>query len=161
MEPLESTSIWMIQSGISRLLANFPDRDFAPVHRERYNRLLIKETEYIRDFLILHYNATERDDAPFWEYCRTMAIPERLQEKVAIYRNNGRTFREDEELFNDTSWFAVLTGQCGQPKSYDPVAEMMSVEETGKRLAQIRTAVFNSADFMPTHREFIDQNCAA
>ncbi|MGK2926623.1 MAG: tryptophan halogenase family protein [Lysobacterales bacterium] len=161
MEPLESTSIWMIQSGISRLLANFPDRDFAPVHRERYNRLLIKETEYIRDFLILHYNATERDDAPFWEYCRNMAIPERLQEKVAIYRNNGRTFREDEELFNDTSWFAVLTGQCGKPKSYDPVAEMMSVEETGKRLKQIREAVFNSADYMPTHREFIEQNCAA
>jgi tryptophan halogenase len=161
MEPLESTSIWMIQSGISRLLSNFPDRDFPQVHIDRYNRVLLKETEYIRDFLILHYHATEREDTPFWDYCRTMDIPERLREKMALYRNNGRTFREDEELFNDTSWFAVLTGQCGQPAGYDPVAEMMSVEETERRLAQIRSAISNSADYMPGHREFIEKNCAA
>jgi tryptophan halogenase len=161
MEPLESTSIWMIQSGISRLLANFPDRTFAQVDIDRYNRVLIKETEFIRDFLVLHYKATKRDDTPFWNYCRTMSIPERLEEKMAIYRNNGRTFREEEELFNDTSWFAVLSGQCGTPRTYDPVAEMMSVEEIRKRLDQIRGAVATSADYMPTHREFIEQNCAA
>jgi tryptophan halogenase len=161
MEPLESTSIWMIQSGISRLLSNFPDRDFPQVHINRYNRVLLTETEYIRDFLILHYHATERDDTPFWDYCRSMEVPERLSEKMALYRNNGRTFREDEELFNDTSWFAVLTGQCGKPAAYDPVAEMMSVEETERRLAQIRSAIANSADYMPSHREFIEKNCAA
>lgn len=161
MEPLESTSIWMIQSGISRLLANFPDRTFPEVDINRYNRMLVKETELIRDFLILHYKATERDDSPFWDYCRTMSVPERLEEKMQIYLNNGRTFREDEELFNDTSWFAVLTGQLGKPRSYDPVAEMMSVEETSRRLDQIRSAISNSADYMPSHREFIEKNCAA
>ena len=161
MEPLESTSIWMIQSGISRLLANFPDRHFAQVDIDRYNRVLIEETEYIRDFLILHYKATNRDDSPFWDYCRTMSIPPRLQEKMDIFTHNGRTFREADELFNDTSWFAVLVGQLGSPQGYDPVAEMMSVEEIQNRLVQIRETIANSADYMPNHREFILQNCAA
>ena len=161
MEPLESTSIWMIQSGISRLLANFPGRDFAPVDAERYNRVLIQETEWIRDFLILHYVATERDDTPFWNYCRTMDIPERLVEKMRVYDNSGRCFREGEELFNDTSWFAVLTGQCRMPRSYDPVAEMMNMEETTARLQEIRGIIEKSADYMPDHRAFIAEHCAA
>jgi tryptophan halogenase len=161
MEPLESTSIWMIQTGISRLLSNFPDRSFAQVDIDRYNRALVEETEYIRDFLILHYKANDRDDAPFWDYCRNMSIPERLDEKICVYLNSGRTFREHEELFNDTSWFAVLSGQYGKPRSYDPVADLLTLEETAGRLEQIRTAVANSADYMPDHREFIAQHCAA
>lgn len=161
MEPLESTSIWMIQTGIARLLSNFPDRNFSQVHIDRYNRVLIEETEYIRDFLILHYKASERDDSPFWDYCRNMNIPERLDEKIRLYRDNGRTFRENDELFNDTSWFAVLTGQYGAPRSYDPVADLLSLDETRQRLDQIRQAVANSADYMTDHREFIRQNCAA
>jgi tryptophan halogenase len=160
MEPLESTSIWMIQTGIARLLSNFPDRNFSQVHIDRYNRVLIEETEYIRDFLILHYKASERDDSPFWDYCRNMDIPERLDEKIRLYRDNGRTFRENDELFNDTSWFAVLTGQYGAPRSYDPVADLLSLDETRQRLDQIRQAVANSADYMTDHREFIRQNCA-
>ena len=161
MEPLESTSIYMIQNGISRLLSNFPDRSFAPVDRERYNRVLIQETEWIRDFLILHYYATERDDTPFWRYCRSMEIPERLAEKLRVYDNNGRTFRESGELFNDTSWFAVLTGQCRRPRSFDPVAEMMSEAETQRRLEEIRSVIVKSAEQMPDHRQFIAQHCAA
>ena len=161
MEPLESTSIWMIQSGISRLLANFPGRDFAQVDIDRYNRVLRQESEWIRDFLVLHYVATERDDSPFWNYCRNMKIPERLAEKIRVYDNSGRCFREGEELFNDTSWFAVLTGQCRMPRSYDPVAEMMTMEETETRLEEIRGVVERSADYMPGHAEFIAQNCAA
>ena len=161
MEPLESTSIWMIQNGISRLLANFPDAGFAQVDIDRYNRILIEETEHIRDFLILHYKATEREDTAFWRYCRNMPIPERLEEKIRVYENSGRTFREHEELFNDTSWFAVMTGQLGPPRGYDPVAEILSVEETKRRLDQIRGAIANSADYMPDHRKFIEENCAA
>jgi tryptophan halogenase len=161
MEPLESTSIWMIQTGIARLLSNFPSTAFSQVDIDRYNRVIIEETEYIRDFLILHYHATERDDTAFWDYCRNMRIPERLDEKMRIYRNSGRTFRENDELFNDTSWFAVLTGQYGMPNSYDPVADLLEFDETRKRLEQIRTATANSADYMTGHREFIRQNCAA
>jgi tryptophan 7-halogenase len=161
MEPLESTSIWMIQSGIARLLTHFPTRSFAPVDIARYNRILKTETEEIRDFLILHYHATERTDTPFWNYCRTMDIPERLKEKMRVFRNAGRTFRENEELFNDTSWFAVMAGQGLRPQGYDPVANLLSLEETTARLAHIREAVSNSADFMPRHRDFINEHCAA
>jgi tryptophan halogenase len=161
MEPLESTSIWMIQTGIARLLSNFPDRDFATSDIDRYNRVLIEETEYIRDFLVLHYKATDRDDSPFWDYCRNMPIPERLDEKLRVYKNNGRTFREHDELFNDTSWFAVLTGQCGAPRTYDPVANLLSLDETKTRLNHIREATANSADYMSNHRKFIEENCAA
>jgi len=161
MEPLESTSIWMIQSGIARLLTNFPDRNFAQTDIDRYNRVLVEETEFIRDFLILHYKATDRDDSPFWDYCRNMSIPERLDEKMRVYKTNGRTFREHDELFNDTSWFAVLNGQCGRPGSYDPVANLLSLEETKLRLDQIREATANSADYMTGHNAFIKENCAA
>jgi tryptophan halogenase len=161
MEPLESTSIWMIQSGISRLLSNFPDRRFAQVDQDRYNRVLIEESEFIRDFLILHYHATDRDDSPFWRYCRTMAIPERLAEKMRVFQNSGRCFREHDELFNDTSWFAVMVGQGMMAERYDPVADHMSLAETQSRLAHIREAVAKSSDYMPTHHDFIAQNCAA
>ncbi len=161
MEPLESTSIWMIQSGIARLLTMFPDKSFAPADIARYNRILKTETEEIRDFLILHYNATTRDDTPFWDYCRNMSIPDRLAEKIRVYQNAGRTFRENEELFNETSWFAVMAGQGLRPQTYDPVANLLSLEETGVRLASIRDSVANSADYMPLHRHFIEDNCAA
>ena len=88
-------------------------------------------------------------------------VGQRLAEKMRVYSNNGRTFREHEELFNDTSWFAVLNGQCGSPRSYDPVANLLSLEETKRRLDQIRQATANSADYMTNHREFIEKNCAA
>jgi tryptophan halogenase len=161
MEPLESTSLWMIQSGISRLMAMFPDRGFDPATTARYNRILLTEYEEIRDFLILHYHATERTDTPFWEYCRTMEIPDRLAEKMRVYRAHGRVFRENEELFNDTSWFAVMWGQLLRPAGYDPVADSMSLDQTRARLAEIERAVANSAEYMPRHRDFIRQHCAA
>lgn len=161
LEPLESTSIWLIQSGLSRLMAMFPDRDFDPATIARYNRILATEYAEIRDFLILHYKATERDDSPFWDYCRTMPVPDRLQEKMDVFREHGRTFRENEELFNDTSWFAVMWGQLMKPKAYDPVADVLSLAETRERLDHIRAAISNSADYMPLHRDFIRQHCGA
>ena len=110
---------------------------------------------------MLHYNATQRDDTPFWNYCRTMAIPESLIEKYRVFRTYGRVFRENEELFNDTSWFAVMLGQLMTPKTYDPVADVLSAEETRRRLDEIRSAVKASADHMPMHRKFIQEHCAA
>ncbi|GAA4763500.1 tryptophan 7-halogenase [Stakelama sediminis] len=161
MEPLESTSIWMIQTGIARLLSNFPDRSFASVDRDRYNRLMVEESEYIRDFLVLHYKATRRDDTPFWNYCRTMPVPDRLAEKIRVFENSGRCFRENDELFNDTSWFAVMVGQGLQARRYDPVADLLSFEETRARLAHIRSAVLASEQHMPDQAQFIQEHCAA
>jgi tryptophan halogenase len=161
MEPLESTSIWMIQSGIARLLTMFPDKSFAPVDIARYNRIMTTDTQEIRDFLILHYKVTQRDDTPFWDYCRNMDIPDRLIEKMAVYANTGRAFRENDELFNETSWFAVMAGQGMMPRSYDPVAQLLSIAETDTRLTQLRGAVAASSDYMPKHSDFIRDNCAA
>jgi tryptophan halogenase len=93
MEPLESTSIWMIQSGISRLLSNFPDRGFPQVDIDRYNRVLLRETEFIRDFLVLHYKATRRDDSPFWDYCRTMSVPDAWRRRCAFTSTGARSAR--------------------------------------------------------------------
>jgi tryptophan halogenase len=161
MEPLESTSIHMVQSGIAQLLSHFPDRTFPQVDVDRYNRVIAWEAERVRDFLVLHYNATVRNDSPFWDYCRTMPVPDGLAEKYALYRSKGRIFRENEELFNDTSWMAVLVGQGVRAGGYDPVAEVLSVEETRARLANIRQVISNSADHMPPHAEFIRTHCAA
>ncbi len=161
LEPLESTAIWLVQSGLSRFLTMFPDRNFNQADIDRYNRIMQTDYEEIRDFLILHFHATERDDSPFWDYCRTMEIPERLAEKMRVFRSHGRCFRENEELFNDTSWFAVMHGQLMKAESHDPVADAMSLEETRERLAHIREAIANSADYMPKHRDFVMEHCAA
>jgi tryptophan 7-halogenase len=161
LEPLESTSIWLIQSGLSRFLTMFPDRHFNQADTDRYNRIMTTDYEEIRDFLVLHYHATERDDSPFWNYCRNMEVSERLAEKMRVYKSHGRCFRENEELFNDTSWFAVMHGQLMKPQSYDPVANIMSLDETRARLAHIREAIANSADYMPKQRDFIREHCAA
>jgi tryptophan halogenase len=161
MEPLESTSIHLVQSGIARLLTMFPDRTFAQADIDRFNRTSTTEWEQVRDFLAMHYHATERDDTPFWTYCRNMDVPETLKEKYRVFASHGRVFRENEELFNDTSWFAVMIGQLLKPQSYDPVAEAMSLAETRSRLDEIRAAVKTSADYMPTQAQFIKDNCSA
>jgi tryptophan halogenase len=139
----------------------FPDRSFQQADIDRFNRISAFEYEIVREFLVLHYKATERDDSPFWDYCRNMAIPERLQEKIRVFQAYGRTFRENDELFSDTSWFAVMVGQLMKPRAYDPVADIMALDETRKRLKHIAETVHNSAEYMPTHKQFIAENCAA
>ncbi len=161
LEPLESTSIHLIQSGISKLLQMFPDRHFRQSDIDRYNRVTTFEYERVRDFIILHYHATQRDDSEFWNYVRTMSVPDYLQDKMDLFRGYGRIFRENEELFNDTSWFAVMIGQNIRPRGYDPVADVLSDEETAVRLSDIRNAIANSADYMPLQSDYIAETCAA
>jgi tryptophan 7-halogenase len=160
MEPLESTSIWLIQSGLARLMSMFPDRSFAQGTIDRYNRVLIHEYELIRDFLILHYKATERDDSSFWKRCRTMDVPDLLAEKLQVFRDYGRVFRDEDELFGEASWFAVMAGQGVSSRTHDPVADVLSVEDAGRRLEQIGETIRNSVAFMPSHRRFIEEHCA-
>ncbi|OLF81101.1 tryptophan halogenase [Maricaulis sp. W15] len=161
LEPLESTSIHLIQSGIAKLLQMFPRTSFEQADIDRFNARTKEEFERVRDFIILHYNATTRDDTPFWDHCRTMQIPPGLAEKYRIFESYGRVFRENDELFNDTSWFAVMIGQGLKPRSFDPVAECLSEDETRRRLAQIRQAMQTSSDHMPAHADFIAKTCAA
>ena len=161
IEPLESTSIHLIQSGIAKLMQMFPDKRFEPADRERFNRMTQVETEQVRDFIILHYHLTERDDTPFWDRCRTMDVPDSLKEKYRLFEGYGRIFRENDELFNDTSWMAVMVGQGLKARGYDPVADVLTLDETRARLAEIRRVMRTSADYMPLQTEFIRNNCAA
>jgi len=161
MEPLESQSIHLIQVGIARLLAMFPDRDFRQPDIDRYNRVMAFEYEKIRDFIILHFKATQRNDTPYWDYLREMPIPDYLADKIAMFESYGRIFRENDELFNDTSWFAVMVGQGLLPKGYDPMVDVMSNEELVRRMADIKSVIAKSAEVMPGHFEFIRANCDA
>ncbi|MGK6356779.1 tryptophan halogenase family protein [Sphingomonas sp. DT-207] len=159
MEPLESTSIHLVQTGIIKLLSMFPDRNFHQADIDFYNRITALEYEHIRDFLILHYHANERSE-PFWAHCRNMEIPDSLKEKLALWRNHARVFRVDEELFAETSWIAVLEGQGVQPRGYDPLADTMPAEKLHDLLPRIRAAIARGAEAMPRHEDFIAANCA-
>ena len=161
IEPLESTSIHLIQSGVAKLLQMFPSNGFSQPDIDRYNRVTTFEYERIRDFIVLHYHATRRDDTEFWNYTRNMPIPDYLADKMALFESHGRIFRENDELFNDTSWFSVMIGQGLRPRDYDPVADVLSAEQTAERMTNIRNTVANSAGYIPSHEEFIAQNCDA
>jgi len=161
LEPLESTSIHLVQSGIARLMTLFPDRNFNPFEIARFNERTIKEYVDIRDFLVLHYKATERDDSDYWNYCRTLDPPEGLAYKLDMFRLNGRIFREHEELFTETSWLAVMVGQGIEAKGYHPAADLLPDDETLKRLAHVRDVVARTADALPTQEEFFERHGSA
>jgi tryptophan halogenase len=161
LEPLESTSIHLIQAGISKLLALFPDLGFNPALANEYNRLTDIQTEQIRDFLILHYQATERDDSAFWRDCQAMEIPDSLLRKLELFRANGRLFRYEDELFSETSWLAVLLGQGITPSTYDPLVETVPEEPVKETLARMAALMASTAEKMPRHAEWIARNCSA
>ena len=161
IEPLESTSIHLIQSGISKLLALFPDKRFNPVERAEYNRLMQNVFEDIRDFIILHYKATRRSDSPFWDYCRMMDVPDSLATRLELWRAKGRVFREGHELFGTESWVAVLLGQGIVPEEPEPAAAAIEPEFIAEALDKMRLSYRRMAEQMPTHAEFIAQACPA
>lgn len=159
LEPLESTSIYLIQSCIARLVNLLPDRDFSPVLIDRYNAQARFEFERIRDFIILHYHATERDDAPLWNYCRTMSIPEQLANNIRLFRDSGRFFRDAEEMFALPSWVQVMLGQHIVPRSYHPAVDEMPDDELVKFAESVRKVIANCVDAMPMHSQFIARYC--
>jgi len=161
LEPLESTSIHLIQNGIAKLLSHFPGRDFDPANIDAYNRRIRFDYERIRDFVILHYHANERTDSPFWTRCREMEIPETLARKIELFRSHGLVVREGDELFVEIGWFQVLTGQNIEPRSYHPMADKLTGEELSGFFTDIGTIVAGTASRLPTHEDFIAQHCAA
>ncbi len=161
VEPLESTSIHLIQLGISRLLALFPDQGFAPLERDEYNRGMQSSFESVRDFITLHYKLTARDDTPFWSYCREMDIPESLERKIALFRGRGRNLRTEGELFGLTSWVAVMLGQNAWPEDYDPCVDALDESKVADLIDRVQRSVDQTVSAMPAHLEFIHKSGAA
>ncbi len=160
MEPLESTSIHLIQAGISKLLALFPDRDFDPLVIDEYNRIAINEFERIRDFIILHYKLTTRTDSELWRYCSAMSVPDTVQWKIEHFRRHGRLLARDADLFGPASWLAVHMGQNNVPQGADPLLAHRGMDSR-EWLRKLEAAMAAAAGNLPTHQAYIDRHCKA
>ena len=160
MEPLESTSIHLIQSTIARLTSFFPDQHFNPADIDEFNRQADFEMERIRDFLILHYKATERSDSEFWNYCRTMSIPATLQAKLDLWEQNARIFRESNEMFSEISWVEVFLGQHRTPRGYHPLVDALPKQKIIDFMRSVESTMHRCVEAMPTHAEFVAEHCA-
>ena len=161
LEPLESTSIYLIQSGIARLIDMLPDRRMSPALQSRYNAEEAFELERIRDFLILHYHATARRDSEFWKYCANMAIPPELEEKIRLFRDSGRFYRHADEFFALTSWVQVMIGQGIVPAGYHPLVDAVPAQELAQLGESVRGVIAACVAAMPAHEEFIARCCRA
>ncbi len=161
LEPLESTSIYLVQSALARFMEVFPRETINPCVRNKFNADTITEYERIRDFLIAHYKLTERDDSAFWTHCRTMDIPDSLKTRLDIFENDGLLPDYPHDLFRDTSWFSVLVGQGMYPKAYHPLADAISRDELISRMSQVRQWVTSRANALPSHSDYIDRVKAA
>ena len=160
LEPLESTSIHMIQSAIQRIIDFFPDQGFSASDIAEYNRQTRFETERIRDFIILHYHLNQRDE-PFWRACAAMEIPETLRHKIELYRAHGRLLRVDNELFTEDGWLQVFTGQNLFPERYHPLVDLQPEAEIRNYLQSVKTVVGKCVEVMPDHAAYIAQHCAS
>ena len=161
LEPLESTSIHLIQSGVSRLLALFPHTGIDPAEVEEYNRQMGLEFERIRDFIILHYHLNERTDSQFWIDRRMMSVPEDLTRKMALFAANGVIYRDQEDLFTESSWLQVMLGQGIVPRGYHPMADQLSDADLEGFLTHLRMVITGAVGAMPTHDAFIAAHCRA
>ncbi|MDG6079267.1 tryptophan 7-halogenase [Erythrobacter litoralis] len=157
IEPLESTSIHLIQNGIARLFALFPDWPINPLERDEYNRGMRELYEDVRDFVILHYKATQRDDTPFWRYVRDMDVPDSLARRMELWRRRGRVFRENAELFSQPSWVAVMLGQNVWPEGHDPIADTLDERKVAAAMTQMREGYRATAERLPTQEQFLRQ----
>ena len=159
LEPLESTSIYLIQQAITYLVELFPERQISPVDRDEFNRLIDMEYDRIRDFLILHYHATTRTGMAFWDYVRTMPIPDTLADKLELFRRRGRVVKYREGVFLDASWIAVYLGQRVVPDGHDLRADAPPPESIIKGMRQLRDEIRGAVERMPDHREHLDRYC--
>lgn len=161
LEPLESTSIHLAMSSILRLLKLFPLADIQPSHVDEFNRQTREEMDKVRNFIILHYHATQREDTPFWRYCKNMAIPEELEQRIRLFRETGAINLGERELFQVDSWVQVMLGQGIEPESYHPIVDAMGPQELSKFLDVLKQQVNQQVSQMPDHQRFLDHFCKA
>jgi tryptophan halogenase len=157
LEPLESTSIHLVQTGLGRLFALFPDRDFDPAISAEYNRSTALEYERVRDFLILHYAASKREDAPFWRDCRAMSLPETLSYKRDLFARTGVIAMLEEETFLPASWLAIYAGLDVWPARYEPIVDLLSPDDVSKRFEAMRAKIRRAVETLPAHATFLEE----
>ncbi|MDZ4138050.1 MAG: tryptophan 7-halogenase, partial [Erythrobacter sp.] len=161
MEPLESTSIHLVNTGIDKLISLLSLDGITQAQEDAFNRLTGREYARIRDFLILHYNATSRDDSDFWNYVRTMQVPESLTEKIEIFKANGQIFREEDELFTETSWAAVMMGQGIAMGGHNAMADALDPAKTREEADEMEKSIRYLVQHMPGHGDYVARYCPA
>jgi tryptophan halogenase len=161
LEPLESTSIHLIQRGIIRLMQLFPTGGICSADVDEFNQQTRADIEHIRDFIILHYHVTNRQDTPYWQACRGMDVPASLRHRIDLFRETGRVFRVPGELFAENSWIQVMLGQGITPKQHHQVADLMGDAELARFLGGIGSAVDKAVRQLPTHQAYVEKYCGA
>jgi tryptophan halogenase len=160
IEPLESTSIHLIMIAVTRLLQMFPYAGIGDAAAERFNFLAERELEGIRDFIVLHYHATERDDSDFWRHCRTMAVPDSLAHRLALFREQAHVFQESHDLFTVDSWVTVMLGQGVIPANYHPAVRRMPEDKLRQSLDAMKSNIARAVDRMPSHQDWLQRYAA-
>ncbi len=161
MEPLESTSIHLIQRAILRLIRMMPQGAISPRDIAEFNDQQFQDMEQIRDFLILHYKVTDRRDSPFWRQCAAMDVPDSLAQKIELFRETARVFRRNEELFAENSWVQVMLGQGIEPRAWHPIAGKLNDDELDRLLGMIRQDVTRTVAGLPDHAAYVARYCGA
>ena len=161
LEPLESTSIWLIQAAIMELIQALPNSGINAPDVDQFNREMRRRFEQVRDFLVLHYKTTEREDSEFWRRCRAMEIPDSLAYRMELFRRTGHVAFSPRELFVETNWLAVFLGQGLVPERYDPRVHCLDDETIAQRLRHLREMVSGAAAAMPSHATTLGGYCAA
>lgn len=157
LEPLESTSIHLIQTGILRLVKLFPHTGIKQADVDEYNRQSRAEFEHIRDFIILHYKATRRSDSDFWRYCAGMQVPDSLAHKMALFEETGNVYNPTEDLFSDIAWQQVLIGQGVVPRDYHPLATTLDSSQLEKLATNLRNLIGSAVATLPSHEEWLQR----
>lgn len=160
LEPLESTGLYLIQTAIAKFFTFFPHTGENPYDQQAFNRQMQDEYVSIRDFLVCHYVLNTRNDSPFWQHCRHLPQPDSLKEKLGLFQENGRIFRDNNALFSDISWFEVMLGQGLVPRGYHAFTETFSTPALLERMASVRSVIQRCSEVLPDHAEYIRQHCA-
>lgn len=161
IEPLESTSIHLIMTAIVRLLRLFPYNGVTSSAVDEYNSKLDSELNAVRDFIILHYKVNERADSKFWQHCQHMEVPPSLAHKIRLFKETGRVFLDDGDIFRVDSWTQVMLGQGLMPMQYHKIANIMNDDELTKFLTSLKSAISNAVSELPEHDDFIKQYCSS
>ena len=159
LEPLESTAIYLIQTAVTNLVELLPETGDCDAERDEFNRIIDNEFLRVRDFLILHYHATERTDSEFWNHVRTMPIPDSLAEKIELFKARGRVSKYHQGLFLEPSWIAVFLGQRVLPEAYDQRVDLAPPDDLRRLLLETKEDISRAADSMESHLDFINAYC--